>query len=194
VTGSQESPEGGANDSGRRMPADAPRPLPAAGPLPLAPAVVLDTNAVLDWLWFDDPAMAAPAQAILAGRCRWSMSPGMRLELERVLSSKPLPPRGRDRTQVLRTCDTLARPADVASPPARLAQPGHPGRPGHRGHRLVCRDPDDQPFVDHAIGVGAAWLLTRDKALLALARRAGAFGLVIAVPARWALARPTGAP
>jgi predicted nucleic acid-binding protein len=51
-----------------------------------------------------------------------------------------------------------------------------------RPARLACVDPDDQKFLDAAFASGADWLLTRDKALLALARRAGAAGLRIGIP------------
>jgi putative PIN family toxin of toxin-antitoxin system len=34
-----------------------------------------------------------------------------------------------------------------------------------------CRDPDDQKFLQLAQRAGAAWLLTRDKALLALRKK-----------------------
>ena len=49
---------------------------------------------------------------------------------------------------------------------------------------LQCRDPDDQMFIDLALAQRARWLLTRDRALLALARPAAAYGLEIAAPRR----------
>ena len=48
--------------------------------------------------------------------------------------------------------------------------------------RLVCRDPDDQKFIDLALSGGARWLVSRDKAVLALARRALPRGLLIVKP------------
>ena len=50
---------------------------------------------------------------------------------------------------------------------------------------LVCRDPADQMFIDLALGCPPCWLVSRDKALLALRRRATARGVVIAPPALW---------
>ena len=48
---------------------------------------------------------------------------------------------------------------------------------------IRCRDPDDQKFIDLALARSAAWLFSRDKALLALARRARSRGVTICPPA-----------
>ena len=53
--------------------------------------------------------------------------------------------------------------------------------------RLVCRDPDDQKFIDLALSTQARWLISRDKALLALAKRAKPRGLSILVAEHWTL-------
>src|SRR5690606_15469334 len=47
---------------------------------------------------------------------------------------------------------------------------------------LTCRDPDDQVFLDLALHRGVGWLLSRDRQLLALRRRALARGLRILRP------------
>jgi putative PIN family toxin of toxin-antitoxin system len=49
-----------------------------------------------------------------------------------------------------------------------------------------CRDPDDQKFLDLAWSAQAAVLLTKDRALLALARQARRFGLAILAPREFA--------
>jgi hypothetical protein len=49
-----------------------------------------------------------------------------------------------------------------------------------------CADPDDQKFLALAANAGARWLLSRDRALLALAgrlRRAGGFAIL--APSAW---------
>jgi putative PIN family toxin of toxin-antitoxin system len=45
-----------------------------------------------------------------------------------------------------------------------------------------CRDPHDQKFLDLAFATQATALLTKDKALLALNRKAQRFGLAIIAP------------
>jgi len=45
----------------------------------------------------------------------------------------------------------------------------------------ACKDPDDQKFLELAVGAGATHLLTRDRALLKMARRRGISGLLAIV-------------
>ena len=51
--------------------------------------------------------------------------------------------------------------------------------------RLRCTDADDQKFIDLALGYGARWLLSRDRAVLKLARRAQPLGLAVMTPDAW---------
>jgi hypothetical protein len=149
---------------------------PAVDATTAVPGLVLDTNAVLDWLWFADSAMQGVAAAVAAGRCRWWVTDATNAELEHVLDHR-LPPRaGADRAAVRQG---LRRWGHAAPPPALPS-----------AMRLPCRDPDDQVFVDLAIATRATWLVTRDRALLELARRAAAHGVAIVPPRAW---RP-GAP
>ncbi|MGB3427088.1 MAG: PIN domain-containing protein, partial [Burkholderiaceae bacterium] len=48
---------------------------------------------------------------------------------------------------------------------------------------IACTDPHDQKFLDLAYTARADWLVTKDKALLKLARRARRDGLLIFIPA-----------
>jgi predicted nucleic acid-binding protein len=50
---------------------------------------------------------------------------------------------------------------------------------------LRCRDGDDQKFLDLAHFAGARWLISRDRALLDLAKRARHLGFEILTPALW---------
>jgi len=40
-------------------------------------------------------------------------------------------------------------------------------------------------FIDLAVASAPSWLVTRDRALLALRRRAAARGVVVATPEQW---------
>ena len=48
------------------------------------PIVIMDTNALLDWRVFKDPAAQPVAQAIEAGTVRWLASPSMEQEWHQV--------------------------------------------------------------------------------------------------------------
>ena len=136
------------------------------------PDLVLDTNVVLDWLVFRDPAATWLGDALDGGPVRWVRTPGMRDELLYVLQRLPLARWGATVERVAATCDAVAVAVDGAPP----LPPGH---------GLRCGDPDDQPFIDLAVLRGAAALLTRDKAVLRLARPALRHGVTIATPQAW---------
>lgn len=134
--------------------------------------LVLDTNVVLDWLLFADAAVVPLAHLVTTGQARWVATDAMRQELEHVLT--------RSRTEAWQAAspDILASWVRWVEPtvaqPTSLAQP------------LRCSDPDDQKFIDLALQVGAAALISRDRAVLKLARRAKAAGLDIVTPTTWA--------
>lgn len=141
-----------------------------------APRVVLDTNAALDWLLFDDPAIRPLAAAICAGRVSWLTDAILRAEYERVSHRLALTRGGADPAGLLARYDSASIHGPGAwSPP--LARPR-------------CTDPDDQVFVDFALSVSACLLVTRDRALLRLDRLTRGTGLRIAEPVRWTLALP----
>jgi len=136
-----------------------------------AAAVVLDTNVVLDWLVFDDPATRQLASALDAGQLRWIATEPMLAELLHVLQRPEL-----DRWRP--ACEAARERIAAAGCRVELPPP--------RGRVPVCRDPADQMFIELALAWGAPWLLTRDKALLQLARAARAAGTAVCTPARWA--------
>jgi predicted nucleic acid-binding protein len=132
---------------------------------------VIDTQVVLDWLVFRDPGVARLVTALESGRLRWIGCPPMRLELARMLGHHSLMRWQPDATAALAHFDRQCRLAPAVPAPQPM---------------LRCRDSDDQVFIDLALGAGARWLFTRDKALLALAARARRRGTEIVTPARWA--------
>lgn len=143
---------------------------------PEPPAIVLDTNVVLDWLVFHDPSCAALGRAIVDGRVRWLADAGMLAECRAVL----LRGVGASRSPDLAAIDDIwHRHARMRPRPADT-----PVAPGRR-RPCRCTDPDDQAFIDLALHSRARWLLSRDRAVLALAREARAFGLAILTPTRW---------
>ncbi len=131
-----------------------------------APTLVLDTNVLLDLFVFDGPSVRALRAAIDSGSLRPLRSADCDAEFEQVL--------GRDRfgLDMAARRQVLARWAQCSAPIARVAPTP-----------LTCADPDDQKFLDAAFSAGADWLLTRDQALLGLARRAQVAGVRIAKPA-----------
>jgi len=122
---------------------------------PQSPIVVLDTNTVLALWMFHDPALEALRQWIHAGSCRLVSRADALEELRRVLAYAQF---GLDagRQDALRA-RYLARLAVLPDD-------------AHAGALPSCRDPDDQKFLEIAGAAGAATLITRDKALLRLAR------------------------
>jgi uncharacterized protein len=132
------------------------------------PAAVLDTNVVLDWLVFDEPGVATLAAALEGGSLRWLACASMREELARVVGREQLAAWAPDLQRVLAAFDRHA--VLLEAPPPQ---------------DLHCADPDDQPFVDLALHAGARWLFSRDRAVLALARRAHRLGLTIRSPLEW---------
>ena len=136
-------------------------------------AVVLDSNVVFDWLVFQNPAVVPLVQAIASGQLRWLASVAMHDELATVLARRTLGPRHPDQPGAVLA--TWRRWAELVAPIPLQDDRG----------RLRCRDRDDQKFLELALGHSARWLVTRDRALLTLAGRAGRWGLTICTPEQW---------
>lgn len=113
--------------------------------------VVIDTNIWLDMLVFDDPRTSRLASLLQppAGVQPWS-SGEMRAELADVITRAQFGLDTARQAALLARYDAIVRTAPVAL-----------------DCRLPCRDPDDRKFLDLAIGRRTAWLLSRDRALLA---------------------------
>lgn len=133
------------------------------------PSIVVDTQVVMDWLVFNDPRVQALAAALTSGALRWLVAPAMRDEIRHVLGRGVAARYAPDLTLIEAHFDAHCVAVDAAEP----------------SPRLVCRDPDDQKFIDLALAYRARWLISRDKALLALAKRAKLRGLLILKPESW---------
>jgi putative PIN family toxin of toxin-antitoxin system len=139
--------------------------LSATPGAPAAP-IVIDTNIVLDLLVFDDPCWAPLRAALAAGELRWLATAAMRDELLRVLGypliARRLEKDARQAQAVMAAFD--AQVHTVADVPARA--------------RFVCKDPDDQIFIDLAVAQ-AARLLSKDQAVLSMRKRLATLGVEV---------------
>ena len=142
-------------------------------------AVVLDTNVVFDWLLFDHPDGRVLDAALVRGELRWIATAAMRDEFTHVLARGAL-----DRWQPDlaalgvrwdRYCTELPAPASLGPT---------------SGFR--CTDADDQKFVDLAAHHRGCLLLSRDRAVLKLARRLRQIGVNVITPAAGVGTRVTG--
>jgi putative PIN family toxin of toxin-antitoxin system len=132
--------------------------------------IVLDTNIWLDWLVFDDPAVMPLKSACGEGLVRIAINAACLKELGRVLAYPEFelaaPARNALFTQV-RNC-TYRAESKLLSPLPR------------------CADPDDQKFLELARDAQADWLITKNKALLSLAKkRFDPTGFRIGTPEQW---------
>ncbi len=129
--------------------------------------VVIDTNVVLDLFVFQDPATAPLKQALLGKTIRWISTQDMRTELERVLAYAHIVPRlafyKLNAADVLAQFDCHAQMESVA--PRCTA---------------ICKDPDDQRFIDLAVA-HRALLLSKDKAVLCMKKRLLVLGVAVKI-------------
>lgn len=135
------------------------------------PRIVLDTNVCLDLFVFRDPAVAALREALDSGAVIGTTSQACRSEWERVLAYPLLRMDEAARAAMLAEYDTVMKAADAREFDFVLPR---------------CADPDDQKFLELAAACGARWLLSRDDALLKLARRTKREGwFEILAPGAW---------
>ncbi len=139
-------------------------------------AAVLDTNALLDVHLFVDPGATRLHQALAGGSLHWHATRDMLAELAAVLA-RPLGPRWDAQRERLLADTSWARPTKLWPLPPQPTSAAH-GTPR-------CADPSDQKFIDLALHIGARWLVTRDRALLALRRKAAHHGVIILAPRDW---------
>lgn len=125
--------------------------------------IVFDTNVWLDWLVFDDSGIEPLKQAHAAGAVDIAIDTPCELELARVLAY----PRRTTTLNAAQQADCLSRCRAITS---RFAREAAAGGTGPSTALPACRDPDDQKFLELARDCGAHFLVTRDRALLELAR------------------------
>ncbi|WP_234267148.1 putative toxin-antitoxin system toxin component, PIN family [Hydrogenophaga sp. NFH-34] len=133
-------------------------------------ALVLDTNIVLDLFVYADPAVAPLYEALAQGKAHWHATAAMREELARVLTYPHIVRRLERRpvtaSAVLAAFDERAKIVPAAPKAA-----------------YTCKDPDDQKFIDLAAALATpqgATLLSKDAAVLCMARRLATLGVDVA--------------
>jgi putative PIN family toxin of toxin-antitoxin system len=118
--------------------------------------IVIDTNVCLDLFVFRDPRWAPLLAALESGAVVAVTRADCRDEYLHVLHYPHLPLDEASRAEAAKRFDALIR---VVAPDSRAI-------------RLpVCTDRDDQKFLEIARDAGAAILVTKDKALLKLAKK-----------------------
>ena len=130
-----------------------------------AKTIVLDTNIVLDlWLYLD-PATPTLLEALTSKRVDWVATQTMRDELERVLTYPHIVLRmqrgGLVAVDVLTQFDRFTRLVPVADRAP-----------------YVCKDVDDQKFIDLACAYFCL-LVSKDKAVLTMRNRLARIGVSV---------------
>jgi putative PIN family toxin of toxin-antitoxin system len=139
--------------------------------IPVPKKVVIDTNVCLDLFVFNDPRWAKLVAAIESGEVEAVTRADCRDEYNIVLHYKHLPLDDDSRPLAAARFDALIKV--VAPPESSIKLP-------------VCSDKADQKFLEIARDAGAEVLITKDKALLKLARKLAKAGMFqIMVPEAW---------
>ncbi|KIF82625.1 putative toxin-antitoxin system toxin component, PIN family [Noviherbaspirillum autotrophicum] len=137
--------------------------------------IVIDTNVCLDLFVFHDPRWAELLAALQAGTVEAVTRNDCRTEWLMVLEYRHLPLDEQSRPLAAAQFDALITclAADTLSPCDDIRLP-------------VCKDPDDQKFLELARDARAHTLITKDKALLKLGKRTARAGLFrIIRPESW---------
>jgi putative PIN family toxin of toxin-antitoxin system len=136
--------------------------------------LVIDTNVLLDLFVFHDPRWNGLLDALQSGAIQGVTREDCRQEWLYVLHYPHLPLDEQKRQAAAAEFDRLIKVSDAAA----NATPGAP--------LPVCSDRDDQKFLELARDAQAEVLVTKDKALLKLAKRTAKAGMFrILTPQAW---------
>ncbi len=138
------------------------------------PALVLDSNVVLNTWLFADTATLNVVMPLLHTHT-WVCTPWMQIEATRVASSRAL--------AKYTTPEKLAALAQGFAQHANLVADECIPTDIASG-LLRCRDVDDQVFLNLALYTQAPLLLTLDRDLLKLKKRAKSLALIIVEPSK----------
>jgi putative PIN family toxin of toxin-antitoxin system len=141
--------------------------------------IVLDTNVCLDLFVFRDPRWSRLHDALKSGSIKAITRDDCRMEWLIVLDYPHLPLDENSKRNSAAEFDALITCIPAASADAQAAVPRLP----------LCSDPDDQKFLELTRDAHAEVLITKDKALLKLARKNAKAGMFkIMTPEAWTLA------
>ncbi len=141
--------------------------------------VVLDTNVCLDLFLFHDPRCASLMSALLSKEIEAVTRLDCRMEWQIVLGYPHLQLNLERQKEIAANFDRL-----IDCMPAEHLSTLNTPLP-------ICTDRDDQKFLELTRDAQAAVLITKDKALLKLAKRTRRVGLFqIMTPVAWNLAQP----
>jgi uncharacterized protein len=135
--------------------------------------LVLDTNAVLDWLLFQDSTLQPLSDAIRQQRVSLVANARTLDELQRVLQYAKFELPAQRQQLIFRRYTEVVHPlADCAN--RDVLPQGFPR----------CRDPDDDHFVSLAYQARADALVSKDRQVLKLRKRVAKFGVSVLTPAQ----------
>jgi len=147
-------------------------PEPANAAVP-ARRVILDTQIVMDWLVFNEASLLPLIAAVESRHLHWTATEAMKAELLHVIGRGVAARYAPDVARVHAAFDQHCR--IVPEPVLSMARPR-------------CSDTDDQKFIDLGLALAPTqpiWLISRDRAVLKVAKRAAKLGLPILSPAAW---------
>ncbi|MEB0011915.1 putative toxin-antitoxin system toxin component, PIN family [Glaciimonas sp. Gout2] len=133
--------------------------------------IVIDTNVCLDLFVFRDPRWSALTAALQSGEVEAVTRADCRMEWQLVLHYSHLPINDETRPGFNLAFETYIKyvEPEALSPRTDIRLP-------------ICSDPDDQKFLELALDTHATTLITKDKALLKLARKTAKLGLFSIIP------------
>jgi putative PIN family toxin of toxin-antitoxin system len=135
--------------------------------------IVLDTNVCIDLFVFRDPRWERLLHAVEKREVEAVTRKDCRNEWLLVLNYPHFPLDETSRTQARSRFDALIHSLEVVQPSQGIILP-------------VCKDREDQKFLELALQAEASTLITKDKALLKLAKRLTRNGLFsVLTPEAW---------
>ena len=150
--------------------------IPKASPV-FRPRVVLDTNVCLDLFMFRDPRWQTLLDALVHGEIEALTRADCRREFELVLGYDKMKLSVDAQASILTEFDQRIAVYSNASETEGTT---------NASSLPTCSDGDDQKFLELALACGADVLITKDKALLKLARKTARNGQFrILAPEAW---------